>query len=201
MSEPCEQAAPTGATRPGPSRWIWVAIGLVLVSTVTELRCEGRRWWCQAGDWSPVVLGVRGEHTSQHLLDPYSLTHVLHGVLLYAALHLVAGRAQGGVRLLAAIALESIWEVVENSASVVDRYRAATIALGYVGDSIANSLGDIASCVLGFWLAGVLPVRRSLALFLGVEVGLLIVYRDNLLLNMIMLIHSFDAIRAWQGRG
>lgn len=173
----------------------------LIAATVAVLRSEGRRWWCAAGGWSPLVLSIRDEHTSQHLLDPYSLTHLLHGVVLYAVLRLVASRVRWDLRLVAAIALESGWEVIENSARVIDRYRVGTLAQGYAGDSVLNSLGDIASCGLGFWLAGRLPVRGSIALFLGVEVMLLIVYRDNLLLNVIMLIHSFDAVKAWQAGG
>jgi hypothetical protein len=88
--------------------------------------------------------------------------------------------------------------VVENSGMVIDRYRRATIALGYEGDSVINSLGDVVSCGLGFLVAGRLPVRWSIALFLAIEVALLIVYRDNLLLNVIMLVYPFEAVKSWQ---
>ena len=170
----------------------------VLGITVFCLRSEGRRWWCRFGDLLPWSSGIHTAHTSQHFLDPYSFTHVLHGMLFYAFFRLVAGRLRWEVRLVLAVALECFWEVVENSGPVIDRYRRGTIALGYEGDSVLNSLGDIASCLLGFLVARRLPVRYSIALFLLVELSLLIVYRDNLLLNLIMLKYPFEAIRSWQ---
>ncbi len=104
-------------------------------------------------------------------------------------------------RLLLAIAVEALWELLENSEMVVERYRKATIALGYAGDSVFNSLGDILSCLVGFCLAARLPVRWSIALFCTVEVVLLILYRDNLTLNVVMLIRPLPAIKAWQQGG
>ena len=176
----------------------WFVIVSVLVATFICLRFEGRRWWCRCGVPSPWSVGIRSPHTSQHLIDPYSLTHVLHGLLIYALLRVAAGRLRWDARLVLAIALECLWEVVENSAMVIERYRRGTIALGYEGDSILNSLGDVASCGLGFLLARRLLVRWSIALFLVVEVALLILYRDNLLLNLIMLLHPFEAVKSWQ---
>ena len=179
----------------------WALIGTILIGTLAGLRWEGRRWWCQAGDWSLGTSGIKSAHTSQHLLDPYSGTHVLHGLLFAAVLWLIARRWRWDVRLVWALALESGWELIENSDRVIDRYRAATIALGYDGDSVLNSLGDIASCGIGLVLARWLPVRWSVLLFGVVEASLLVAYRDNLLLNMIMLLHSFDSIRTWQAGG
>jgi len=176
----------------------WLAISLVVGLAVTWLRFEGRRWWCRFGGLSPWSVGIRSPHTSQHLVDPYSLTHVLHGLLIYAFFRLVAGRLRWDARLVVTVALECLWEVAENSPMVIERYRRGAVALGYEGDSILNSLGDITSCGLGFLLARRLPVRWSVALFLVVEVALLILYRDNLLLNVIMLLHPFEAIKSWQ---
>jgi Protein of unknown function (DUF2585) len=176
----------------------WLVLSTVLGLTILCLRSEGRRWWCGFGDLLPWSSGIHNGHTSQHLIDPYSFTHILHGLLFYAFLRPVAGRLRWDVRLVLAVALECVWEVVENSGPVIGRYRRETIALGYDGDSVLNSLGDITSVVLGFLLAGRLPVRCSIALFLLVELALLVVYRDNLLLNLIMLTYPFEAIRSWQ---
>jgi hypothetical protein len=165
---------------------------------VLALSSEGRRWWCRCGRpflWSG---GIHSGHTSQHLADPYTLTHALHGMVLYALLRPSAGRLGPGSRLLLALALEALWEVVENSQAVVERYRRATIALGYAGDSVLNSVGDLAACGLGYLLAGRLPVRWSVAVVVLVEVALLAVYRDNLLLNVIMLVYPVEAVRTWQ---
>jgi uncharacterized membrane protein YjdF len=158
----------------------------VLGIAVIALRLEGHRWWCVCG--RPVLWSgdIWSRHNSQHLADPYTLTHLLHGLLLYALLRPLSGRLGSGRRLVLAVALESLWEVVENSEVVIEWYRQATIALGYTGDSILNSVGDIAACGVGFLLAGRLPVRWSIALFLLVEAALLLVYRDNLALNILM---------------
>src|SRR4029077_20979363 len=131
---------------------------------------------------------IRSGHNSQHLLDPYSFTHALHGLLFFALLRPLAGKLGFGTRLVLALLLEAAWEVAENSDSVIERYRHATIALGYAGDSVVNSLGDIASCGLGFFLASRLRVRWSMTLFLAVELILLAIYRDCLTLNVLMLV-------------
>lgn len=165
---------------------------------VVLLAAGGRRWWCRCGRWWPWSFGIWGPHTSQHLADPYSLTHVLHGLIFYAVLRPLARRLRPGTRLALAVAIEALWEVVENSPFVIARYRQGTIALGYAGDSIANSVGDVASCVLGYWLASRLPTRVSIALFVMVEAGLLVLYRDNLGLNVLMLLHPVEAVKNWQ---
>jgi hypothetical protein len=176
----------------------WLVLSWVVGITVIWLRLQGRRWWCQLGDVSPWSGGIHSPHTSQHVVDPYSFTHFLHGLLFYAMFRYVAGLLRWDARLVRAVALECLWEVVENSGTVIERYRRATIALGYEGDGVINSLGDIASCGLGFLVAGRLPVRWSIALFIVVEVALLIAYRDNLLLNVIMLVYPFEAVKSWQ---
>ena len=104
-------------------------------------------------------------------------------------------------RFCLAIFIETLWEVIENSDAVIHRYRAATIALGYEGDSVINSLGDIASCALGVALAGRLGARASLVLLVVTEVVLLFWIRDNLFLNILMLFHPIEAIKAWQASG
>ncbi len=171
---------------------------MVVGMTVIGLRFEGRRWWCRSGDLSPWSGGIHNPHTSQHFVDPYSFTHFLHGLLFYVLLRFAAPRFRWDLRFMLAISLECLWEMIENSPIVIGRYRKATIALGYEGDSVLNSLGDIASCGLGFVVARWLPVRWSVAIFLAVEVAMLIVYRDNLLLNVVMLVYPFEAVKSWQ---
>src|SRR5688572_8899736 len=138
---------------------------------------------------------------SQRLLDPYLFSHLTHGFLFYGLLHLVARRAPMRLRFLAAVALEAGWELLENSPLIIDRYRAATIAQGYVGDSVLNSMSDILMAALGFLLALRLPTPASIALVLGMEIGTLLWVRDNLTLNIVMLVHPVDAIREWQSAG
>jgi hypothetical protein len=176
----------------------WLMLSTVLGITIFGLRCEGRRWWCQSGDVSTWSSGIHSGHTSQHFIDPYSFTHVLHGMLFYASFRLLAGRLRWDARLVLAVLLECAWEVIENSAAVIGRYRQETIAPGYDGDSVLNSVGDIACALLGFLVAGRLPVRWSIALLLLIELALLFVYRDNLLLNVIMLVYPSETIKSWQ---
>jgi hypothetical protein len=178
--------------------WPWIAIVFVLVATAGELHLQGRRWWCACGQpflWSGEV---HSEHTSQHLLDPYSFTHVLHGLLLCGFLTVVARRLTPAWRLWIAVCIESLWEVFENSAFTIERYRTATMSYGYQGDSIANSLGDILSMVVGFVVASRIGWRASIAIFVVTELVLLFWIRDNLVLSILMLVYSIDAIKAWQ---
>jgi len=141
---------------------------------------------------------VESDQNSQQLADPYSLTHVIHGAAFYALTRAVAPGAAVATRLLAATTLEAAWETYENTDTVIDRYRAATISLGYYGDSLVNSLGDVLACLLGFWLARRLPVRATIAWVVCVELALAWWIRDNLTLNILMLIHPLDVVRRWQ---
>jgi hypothetical protein len=179
----------------------WLAIAAVLVGTAYQLRSQGRLWWCScdylllwSGDpWS--------SDNSQHLLDPYSFTHVLHGFVLCGLLALIAPRLSPVWQLWLAVSIEALWEVVENSEFVIRRYREETAALGYQGDTIVNSLADIFLCGLGFVLARHLGFRRALALFVVTEVALAVWIRDNLSLNILMLIYPIDVIKEWQTAG
>jgi hypothetical protein len=181
-----------------PRLRIGLAIAAIFALTTVALRLEGHRWWCRCGRLTPWSLDIDSEHNSQHLFDPYSFTHAEHGLLLYALLRPFAGRLRRANRFILAVGLEALWEVVENSPVVIDRYRQATIALGYVGDSVINSLGDIAACAVGFLLAMRLPVRWSVALVFGIEVALLAIYRDNLALNVLMLVFPLESVKTWQ---
>lgn len=137
-------------------------------------------------------------HNSQHLVDPYSFTHLEHGLLLYALLRPFGRWLGPSSRLILAVAIEGMWEAIENLPVVIERYRRATIALGYVGDSVVNSMGDIAACTLGLFLAQRLPVRWSVALFVSIELALLAIHRDNLTLNVLMLVFPLESVKTWQ---
>jgi hypothetical protein len=178
--------------------WPWLAMALFLIVVCFQLRNQGRSWWCACGQPYPWVSDSQGPHNSQHLFDPYSFTHILHGFLLCWLLVWAVPRWRPAWQLCLAVCVEGLWEVLENSAFVIERYRAATMAQGYTGDTIANSLGDILSCAFGFMLARRLGFWRSCLLFLVTEVVLLLWIHDSLLLDVLMLIHPFEAIKAWQ---
>ncbi|MGO9062172.1 MAG: DUF2585 family protein [Candidatus Binataceae bacterium] len=179
--------------------WTYAAAGLAIILTaaLTEF-AMGRKLWGvggQPGIWSG---NVWSPHNSQYMTDPYTFSHITHGVLLYALLRLIAPGLPAGMRLLAAIAGESLWEVIENTDLVIERYRAATISLNYYGDSVMNSMCDILACVVGYALAAQLPARVTLIGVIAMEVGLILWIRDSLFLNILMLIHPVGAIRKWQ---
>ena len=138
---------------------------------------------------------------SQRFADPYTFSHTIHGMLFYAILWLVAPRTSVRARFIAAIVMEGAWEVLENSPIIINRYREATIALGYVGDSVFNSVSDIFFAALGFVFAWRARVWVTVAVILAMELGTLALMRDNLALNIIMLVHPIDAIRDWQMAG
>ena len=178
-----------------PSRAALGAI-FIIAAAVAILLAMGRPPICACGEinlWGPV-----GPEQSQMLADWYSPSHVVHGFLFYAALHLAAPRWPVERRFLAALLVEIAWEIVENTPAVIDRYREATIALGYSGDSILNNMSDIAMMAVGFLAARKLPVWVSVLIVLLLELVPLIVIRDNLVLNVWMLLAPNDAIRAWQ---
>jgi hypothetical protein len=170
---------------------------MILVAAAAALHLQGRHWMCTCGRLYLWTSDAWGPDNSQHLLDPYSLTHVLHGVVLWWALALPAGRLAGVWRGLIALGLEAGWEVFENSAFVIDRYRDAA-ALGYTGDTVVNSLGDMVCCVAGVAVARQVGWRWSAALLVGVEAALLLWIRDSLVLNVTMLVYPIEAVKAWQ---
>jgi len=179
----------------------WILIVVIVLATITiewwmgrlPFGPDGRFGWFESDIWSAAQ--------SQRVADPYSVTHLAHGFLFYGLLFLVARRQPVAMRLLAAIALEAIWEILENSPIVIDRYRAVTIAQGYIGDSILNSVSDILMAAIGFLMAWRLRVTVSLALVVIAEILMVYFYRDNLTLNIVMLLWPIDAIREWQMAG
>src|SRR5205814_7912200 len=128
----------------------------------------------------------------------YSFTHVIHGFAFYALLWLVGRRWPVGVRLVAAVLIESSWEVLENTDFVIQRYREATISLDYYGDSVVNSVMDIVSMIVGFVVAARIPVWATILAAVAIEASLAYWTRDHLALNILMLIYPLEAVRRWQ---
>jgi hypothetical protein len=180
------------------TRGLKTALAALLVAAIAAaaLLAMGRPPICTCGNvalWGPV-----GPWQSQMLADWYSPSHLVHGILFYAFLWLVARRWPVERRFLVAFIVEATWEVVENTPMVIDRYREATAALGYTGDSVLNSLSDVAMMALGFLAARKLPVWASVLLLLALELVPLLVIRDNLTLNVWMLLAPSETIVSWQ---
>jgi hypothetical protein len=171
---------------------------LVIAGTAAILWLMGRPPLCTCGEVDWWVNRSDSPRTSQMLADWYSLSHVVHGFLFYGALALLLRKVPVERRFLTAVVLESAWELVENSPAIIQRYREATIALGYNGDSILNSVSDIGMMAAGFLLARKLPLWASLVLVLALELVPLYLIRDNLILNVWMLLAPTDWLRAWQ---
>jgi hypothetical protein len=175
-----------------------IAALLVVAVAAAILLAMGRNPICTCGSIDLWVGARDSPKTSQMLADWYSLSHIVHGLLFFALLWLVARRWSVGTRFLAALLVESLWEVIENTPLVIDRYRETTAALGYTGDSVINSVSDIAMMCVGFLAARKLPVWASLLLLIALEIVPLFVIRDNLALNILNLIAPNAAIAAWQ---
>ncbi len=174
---------------------------LILAAAAAILLAMGRNPICTCGTIDLWVGTRDSPRTSQMLADWYSLSHIVHGLLFYAGLWLVARRWPVEWRFVAALLIEASWEVIENTPMVIDRYRETTAALGYTGDSVINSLSDILMMGLGFLLARKLPPWASIALLIALEVIPLFVIRDNLTLNVWNLLAPNAAVAAWQARG
>jgi hypothetical protein len=178
---------------------VWAAIiAGILVFQALSLSVMGRTPICECGTikfWHGVV---QSSENSQHVADWYSFSHVIHGFIFYGLLHLVLPHKSLGLRLALAMGIEAGWELLENSDFVINRYRTATMALDYYGDSILNSISDSAMAMLGFLIAARIPVWTVVGLAFFFEAGTAYMIRDNLTLNVIMLLWPIDAVRSWQ---
>jgi hypothetical protein len=183
--------------------WGKALMGIVAVLAVQLLAelAMGRLVVCKCGYvklWHGVVAS---SENSQHIADWYTFSHVLHGLIFYFIFRLLFPRLTFAYGLLLAFVLEGAWEVVENSEFIIKRYRTATAAFDYYGDTLVNSFADSIAMAVGFIMARLLPTWISVLFFVAVEVLLALGIRDNLTLNIIMLIHPIEAIKAWQMSG
>jgi len=179
--------------------WLCATGGAVLIGLAAAAELAmGRKPWGVSGEpglWSGKIWS---SHNSQYMTDPYTFSHIAHGVLCYGLLSLLAKRLPVRARFVLAVALECAWEVFENTDMVIRRYRAATISLDYYGDSVINSMCDIVAALAGFVLAAILPTRVTLIGVIALEIALALWIRDSLLLNVLMLVRPIQAIRSWQ---
>lgn len=179
------------------SRRCAVTIGIITVLFVTILRLMGRSFLSSIG-FGLWTSEANASVTSQLLADPYSLSHVLHGFIFFWLLWLFFRYIPLCKRLVITVLAEVVWEILENSPVIINRYREATVSLGYTGDTILNSFGDLLSCILGFWLASRLPWKVTAFLAVVIELLMLWLFRDNLSLNVLMLFWPIQAIKQWQ---
>mgnify|MGYP001066781881 FL=1 len=195
--------APWQRVHAGLRRYGWVlaaAVGVCAATAAIELWMgrlpfgpDGRMGLWEGNIWS--------SEQSQRFADPYTFSHTIHGMLFYAILWLLARRAPVEKRFIGALVMEGAWEVLENSPIIINRYREATIALGYVGDSVFNSVSDILFAAIGFLFAWRVRPWVTVAVILAMEIGTALWMRDNLTLNIVMLLHPIDAIKDWQMAG
>ncbi|PLK70220.1 hypothetical protein C0V73_16955 [Rhizobium sp. TH135] len=178
--------------------WLAVTFVIILVQIVSQY-LMGRIWICECGYVKLFEAGVNTPGNSQHLFDWYTPSHIIHGFLFYGLGWLVMRRKPITAKLALAALIEAAWEILENSPIVIDRYRTATMAVGYTGDSILNSGMDMVAMIAGFLFAARMPIWLTVVIALGFEVLTAIVIRDNLTLNVLMLVWPIEAVKTWQG--
>jgi len=184
------------------ARWLpWAVMAAILAAVAAIQHAMGRVAICACGYVKLWEGDVWSAGNSQHLTDWYTLSHLAHGVLFYAALHWLRPGASLPWRAAAVLLLEGAWEVIENTPMVIDRFREVTASLDYHGDSLLNSFGDGLAMLAGFFLAARLPVAASAAIVIGLEGLAAWMIRDNLALNVLMLLWPLEAVREWQMQG
>lgn len=173
---------------------------LVMAGTALVLRTMGRIWMHESG-FGLWTASAWSTETSQNFGDPYTFSHILHGIIFFAVLWLLRSKLSLRARFTIALLIEVAWEILENSPIIIERYRANTASLDYAGDSILNTVGDLLAEMLGFYMAYKLPWKWTLAFAITVELTLLFLIRDNLTLNILMLLIPIDALKEWQMAG
>ena len=178
--------------------WLAVTFVIILVQVVSQY-LMGRLWICECGYVKLFEAGVNTPGNSQHLFDWYTPSHIIHGFLFYGLGWLVLRKKPLAAKLALAALTEAGWEILENSPLVIDRYRTATMAVGYSGDSILNSGMDMVAMIAGFFFAVRAPIWLTVVLTIAFEILTAIVIRDNLTLNVVMLVWPIEAVKTWQG--
>jgi len=186
-------------TKPDRSRVLLIlAAGVVVVLMIVMLRAQGRLLMCACGYFELWTSDTCSSNNSQQLLDPYSFTHVLHGFLFFWLIAQLFRKVKTQWQFWLALLLEAAWEVFENTSFVINKYRTQTAALGYQGDTVVNSLGDLGCALIGYFVARQLGLRRSVILFLIIEAILILWIHDSLLLQILMLVRPVEALKSWQ---
>lgn len=177
--------------------WLGVALAILAIQILSE-HYMGRLWICSCGEIKLFEPSVHSAGNSQHISDWYTPSHIIHGFIFYGLGFLLLRRYPVALRLAFATLIEAGWEILENSPIIIERYRSVTVSYGYEGDSILNSAMDIVAMAVGFFFAARAPVWLTIVIAIGFEIATAIIIRDNLALNIVMLIWPIDAIRQWQ---
>jgi hypothetical protein len=179
--------------------WPTLAMGVLLAFTIYFLHSQGRFWICTCGFvkwWAGDIWS--NTDNSQHIFDPYSFSHIQHGFLFYWLVVWLLPKLTLAWKFVGAMSVEAGWEMFENSSMMIQRYNETTISKDYAGDTVINSMSDLALCGLGFWIAHYLGFRRTFVLLIAIEVVMILWIRDSIILNIIMLLFPIEAIRDWQ---
>ncbi|THV11914.1 DUF2585 domain-containing protein [Rhizobium rhizophilum] len=177
--------------------WLTVTLVIILIQVLSQY-IMGRLWICECGYVKLFEAGVNTPGNSQHLFDWYTPSHIIHGFLFYGLGWLLMRKKPITAKLALAALIEAVWEILENSPIVIDRYRTATMAVGYTGDSILNSGMDMVAMIAGFFFAARAPIWLTVAIAIAFEVLTAVIIRDNLTLNVVMLVWPIEAVKTWQ---